>query len=133
MRFHSERPRLAASRGFHQRRALKNRRDRIAILHASIEQDFTMKNLFGVSIIAFAFAGGILGAASPASAQDQVRVHVGDAGLGFTVDNGHYYDRHHRRQYYSYPSDWRSYHHDRSWYRSHARWNDRDHRDFYRN
>jgi len=98
-----------------------------------IEQDFIMKNLFGVSIIALAFAGGILGAASPASARDEVRVHVGDSGLGFTVGNGHYYDRHHRRQNYSYPSDWRSYHHDRSWYRSHSRWNDRDHRDFYRN
>jgi hypothetical protein len=133
MRFHSERQRLAASRGFHQRRALKNRRNRIAILRAFIERDFTMKKLFGVSIAALAFAGSMLGAAEPVSAQDQMRVHVGDGGLGFTVDNGRYYDRHHRRHYYSYPSDWRSYHHDRSWYRSHARWNDRDHRDFYRN
>jgi len=92
-----------------------------------------MKKLFGVSIVALAFAGGMLGAAGPVSAQDRMRVHVGDAGIGFSVDNGHYYDRHHRRHSYSYPSDWRSYHHDRSWYRSHARWNDRDHRDFYRN
>jgi hypothetical protein len=133
MRFHYERQRLAASCGFHQRRALKNRQNRIVIRRAFIERDFTMKKLFGVSIAALAFAGSMLGTAGPVSAQDQMRVHVGDAGLGFTVDNGRYYDRHHRRHYYSYPSDWRSYHHDRSWYRSHARWNDRDHRDFYRN
>jgi hypothetical protein len=32
-------------------------------------------------------------------AAEVVGIHVGGAGLGFTVGNGHYYDRHHRQSY----------------------------------
>ncbi len=92
-----------------------------------------MKNVSGVSIITLALAGGMLGVTAPAFAREVVGVHVGDAGLGFSVGNGHYYDRHHRCMAYSYPSDWRTYHHPQSWYRSHSHWNDRDHGDWYRN
>jgi hypothetical protein len=34
---------------------------------------------------------------------------------------------------YSYPSDWKTYHHQQSWYRSHPHWNDQNHHDWYRN
>jgi hypothetical protein len=34
---------------------------------------------------------------------------------------------------YSYPSDWKTYHHQRSWYRSHPQWNDQNNHDWYRN
>ena len=72
-------------------------------------------------------------AAVPAFAADRVGVQIGGVGLGFTVGNGHYYDNHHRRQAYTYPSDWRTYHHPQSWYRSHSHWNDKNHSDWYRN
>lgn len=67
----------------------------------------------------------------PAVARDVIGVHVGD--LGISVGNGHYYDRHHHRQNYTYPSDWKAYHHPQSWYRGHSQWNDRNHSDWYRN
>ncbi len=77
---------------------------------------------------------GLAFSAVPASAQrDSAHVVIQTGDLGFSIGNGHYYDRHHRRQEYTYPSDWRTYHHPRSWYRSHARWNDRNHGDWYRN
>lgn len=67
-----------------------------------------------------------------ANAAEVVGVHIGGVGLGFTVGNGHYYDRYHRRHSYTYPSDYRSYHHSRSWYRTHRNWNDEHHSDWYR-
>jgi hypothetical protein len=72
-------------------------------------------------------------AAVPAFAAEVVGVHIGGVGLGFTVGNGHYYDSHHRRQAYTYPTDWKTYHHPQSWYRSHPQWNDKNHHDWYRN
>jgi hypothetical protein len=72
-------------------------------------------------------------AAMPAFAAERVGVQVGGAGLGFTIGNGHYYDSHHRRQAYTYPSDWKTYHHPQSWYRTHREWNTPDHHDYYRN
>ena len=77
---------------------------------------------------------GVAFSAVPASAQrDGARVEIQTGDLGFSIGNGHYYDRHHRRQDYTYPSDWRTYHHPRSWYRGHSQWNDRNHGDWYRN
>ena len=89
-----------------------------------------MLNVIKITLAVASLAGAPL-AALPASAQDNVRVHAG--ALGVTVGNGHYYDRNHRRRAYSYPTDWRSYHHPRSWYRSHRQWNNQEHADWYRN
>jgi hypothetical protein len=71
-------------------------------------------------------------AIAPAFA-DVVGVHVGGLGVGISVGNGHYYDRHHRRVAYSYPNDWSTYHHPQSWYRNHPHWNDSTSHDYYRN
>ena len=90
-----------------------------------------MYKSFKASIIAAALIG-VAFSAVPASAQrDRVEIQAGD--LGFSIGNGHYYDRHHHRQDYTYPSDWRRYHHPREWYRDHSQWNDRNHNDWYRN
>ena len=72
-------------------------------------------------------------AAMPAFAAEAVGVQVGGVGLGFTVGNGHYYDSHHRRQAYTYPSDWKTYHHPQSWYRTHPQWNTQGQPGYYRN
>jgi hypothetical protein len=71
-------------------------------------------------------------AAAPAFAADRVGVQIGGVGLGFTVGNGHYYDSRHRLQAYTYPSDWKAYHHPQSWYRTHRNWNDKNRSDWYR-
>ena len=92
-----------------------------------------MYKLLNGAIIALGLATATLAAAGPAGARDVVGVHVGDVGLGFTVGNGHYYDGHHHRQAYTYPSDWKSYHHPQSWYRTHTQWNDQKNPDWYRN
>lgn len=81
---------------------------------------------------------GIAFSTLPASAQrdrnyDSGRVDIQAGDMGFSIGNGHYYDRRHHRREYTYPSDWRTYHHPRSWYRHHSQWNDRDHGDWYRN
>jgi hypothetical protein len=91
-----------------------------------------MHKMLNGAVIALGLATMAL-AASPAIAEEVVGVHVGGVGLGFTVGNGHYYDRDHHRQAYTYPSDWRTYHHPQNWYQSHARWNDQKDRDWYRN
>jgi hypothetical protein len=91
-----------------------------------------MIKLIRSSLIAAALAGSCLAIAAPASA-DVVGVHVGGLGVGISVGNGHYYDSHHRRQSYNYPSDWSTYHHPQSWYRSHPHWNDSTNHDYYRN
>lgn len=92
-----------------------------------------MRKLLNGAAIAIGLASASFAATAPARAVDIVGVHVGPIGLGFTVGNGHYYDRHHHRQSYSYPADWRTYHHPQSWYRSHPRWNDQNGSDWYRN
>ena len=84
----------------------------------------------GLVVLGLALASS---AALPAFAADRVCIQVGGVGLGFTVGNGHYYDSHHRRQVYTYPSDWKTYHHPQSWYRSHPQWNTQGHHDYYRN
>jgi hypothetical protein len=94
-----------------------------------------MYKSFKASIIAAALIG-VAVSAVPASAQrdrDRGHVEIQAGDLGFSIGNGHYYDRHHRRQDYTYPSDWRRYHHPREWYRDHSQWNDRNHGDWYRN
>jgi hypothetical protein len=92
-----------------------------------------MYKVLSGTVLALGLAGAAFLATSPAVAAEVVGVHVGPVGLGFGVSNGHYYDRDHRRQAYSYPSDWKTYHHPQSWYRSHSQWNDRSHPDYYRN
>jgi hypothetical protein len=91
-----------------------------------------MNKLLNSAVIALGLAGAPFAVAAPANAANLVGVHVGPVGLGFSVGNGHYYDRNHRRQAYTYPSDWRTYHHPQSWYRSHPRWNDQHGSDWYR-
>jgi len=91
-----------------------------------------MIKLIRSSLIAVALAGTSVAMTAPAGA-DVVGVHVGGLGVGITVGNGHYYDSHHRRQAYSYPSDWNTYHHPQSWYHSHPNWNDSSNHDYYRN
>ena len=88
------------------------------------------------ALVAFALVGT---ATTMASAATVVRAGTSRAGvaivvpgLGFTVNNGYYYDRRHHRQAYRYPSDWQTYHHSRQWYRNHQRWDDQNHRDYYR-
>jgi len=90
-----------------------------------------MKNVLKSTVIALGLMGAVLMAASPVNAA-VVGVQVGGVGLGFQVGNGHYYDRNHHRQAYTYPSDWKTYHHPQSWYRSHPQWNDQSNRDWYR-
>lgn len=92
-----------------------------------------MRKLLNGAIIAIALAGASLAAAIPANAAEIVGVHVGPIGVGLAVGNGHYYDSHHRRQNYSYPADWKTYHHPQSWYRSHPQWNDPHGHEWYRN
>ena len=91
-----------------------------------------MNRLLNCAVIALGLTGASFTVATPANAANLVGVHVGPVGLGFSVGNGHYYDHHHRRQEYTYPSDWRTYHHPQSWYRSHPRWNDQHGSDWYR-
>ena len=93
-------------------------------------KDYPMYKFIKITL-AVASVAGVSLAALPATAGETVGVHVGD--LGVTVGNGHYYDRNHRRHSYSYPSDWRSYNHSQSWYRSHRQWNNQQHADWYRN
>jgi hypothetical protein len=90
-----------------------------------------MYKILSGTIISLGLIGAVA-AASPAAA-DVVGVHVGDLGVGIHVGNGHYYDRNHVRQNYTYPSDWHSYHHQQSWYQTHSHWNDEHHADYYRN
>jgi hypothetical protein len=84
------------------------------------------------TILSLGLIAGAFAAASPVAAAEVVGVHVGGAGLGIHVGSGHYY-RHNVRHNYTYPSDWNSYHHQQSWYRSHSHWNDEHHADYYRN
>jgi hypothetical protein len=93
----------------------------------------TMYKIISSSIISLGLIGGAFAVTVPAVGAEVVGVHVGDVGLGIKVGNGHYYDNHHVRQNYTYPSDWHSYKHPQSWYRSHAHWNDQQHADWYRN
>ena len=92
-----------------------------------------MYTSFKGAVIAAALIG-VAFSAAPASAQrDRGHVEIQAGDLGFSIGNGHYYDHHHHRQDYTYPSDWRRYHHPRAWYRDHSQWNDRSHGDWYRN
>jgi len=91
-----------------------------------------MLNIVRGSLVTAFLAGASFAVTAPVYAAD-IGVHVGDVGLGVNVGNGHYYDSHHRRQTYSYPSDWKSYHHPQSWYHSHSSWNDQSSHDYYRN
>ena len=90
-----------------------------------------MKTVLKGTVIALGLTGAMLVAASPASAAD-VGIRIGGAGVGVQIGNGHYYDSHHRRQSYNYPSDWKTYHHPQTWYRSHQQWNDQSGQDWYR-
>jgi hypothetical protein len=103
----------------------------IALLPA-MGKEWNMYKVFSGTIIALGLAGAVFAATSPVSAAD-VGVNVGPIGLGFTVGNGHYYDRDHHRQAYTYPSDWKTYHHPQSWYHSHPHWNTQGNPDWYRN
>jgi len=76
-----------------------------------------MRNLLNVSLTVACLVGASF-AAVPAVARDVIGVQGGD--LGISVGKGHYYDRHHHRQSYTYPSDWKSYHHPQSWYHGHS-------------
>lgn len=89
-----------------------------------------MYRLLSVTLAAVCLAGASL-VAMPAAARDAIGAQVSD--LGISVGNGHYFDRHHHRHSYTYPSDWKSYNHPQSWYRGHSQWNDRNHVDWYRN
>jgi hypothetical protein len=89
-----------------------------------------MYRILKITLAVAGLAGAAL-AVVPASAGEIVGVQVG--GVGVAIGNGHYYDRHHHRQDYTYPSDWKSYHHPQSWYRSHDQWNNQQHADWYRN
>jgi hypothetical protein len=89
-----------------------------------------MFNIVRGSLVAVLLAGTSLAIVVPASAAEVVGVHVG--GIGVSVGSGHYYDAHHHRQAYSYPSDWKTYHHPQNWYRSHPSWNDSGNADYYR-
>jgi hypothetical protein len=91
-----------------------------------------MYKVFSGAIIALGLTGATLAVATPVSAAE-IGVSVGGIGLGFTVGNGHYYDRNHRLVAYTYPSDWKTYRHPQSWYRTHANWNNQNHPDWYRN
>jgi hypothetical protein len=91
-----------------------------------------MHNTLRAAVIALGLAGASFVMLSPASAA-VVGVNVGPVGLGFTVGNGHYYDRNHRYQSYTYPSDWQTYRHPQEWYQSHPQWNNQKHADWYRN
>jgi hypothetical protein len=91
-----------------------------------------MKQRMLGAILALGLAGSALALATPVCAAG-VRLQIGDLGVGIGVRNSHYYDRHHHRRYYSYPTDYRSYHHRRSWYRRHRHWKDQNHHDWYRN
>jgi len=82
-------------------------------------------------IIAVGLAGATFTAVVPADAAN-VGVQVNGVGMGFTVGEGHYYNNRHARQAYTYPSDWKTYHHPQRWYRSHPRWNDQHSSDWYR-
>lgn len=92
-----------------------------------------MFKILSGTIISLGLIGATFAATSPAAAAEVVGVHVGGVGLGFNVGNGHYYDRDHHRQSYTYPSDWQKYHHQQSWYQSHREWNNQRHADWYRN
>jgi hypothetical protein len=102
-----------------------------AAICASPVKDQNMFNIKRGALSLALLAGASLAVAAPASAAG-VGIHIGGAGLGVTVGSGHYYDEHHHRQAYSYPSDWRAYHHRQSWYRSHRSWNDESNADYYR-
>ena len=91
-----------------------------------------MHKIISGTVISLGLIAGAFTATVPAVGAEVVGVHVGDVGLGFRVGNGHYYDRSHVRRSYTYPSDWHSYHHPQSWYRSHSHWNDQQHNDWYR-
>ena len=91
-----------------------------------------MRKLLKGAIIAIALTGATFAAAVPASAAEIVGVHIGSVGLGFKVGNGHYYDRNHHARSYTYPSDWKTYNHPQSWYRSHPQWRDQRGSDWYR-
>ena len=95
-------------------------------------EEAIMRSAFIGSILAVGLATAPILTINPASAAEVVGVHVGGVGLGFKVGNGHYYDRNHRRRSYTYPSDYKTYHHNQSWYRSHRNWNDENHADWYR-
>jgi len=100
-------------------------------LLSAIGKDQIMHKIISGTIITLGLAGAIFATAVPASAAG-ASIHVGGGGVGFTVGNGHYYDRHHHRQSYTYPSDWKAYHHPQNWYRSHPQWNDEHGSDWYR-
>jgi hypothetical protein len=88
-----------------------------------------MFNIIRGPLAAALLLGVSLAATAPVSAA-VVGVQLG--GVGISVGNGHYYDRNHHVRSYSYPSDWKAYHHPQSWYRSHSSWNDANSRDYYR-
>jgi hypothetical protein len=124
---------LAASRCFHRRRihpkaaSFAQLRGFLAVGKEELMFKIVSGTVLSLGLIAGAFA------ASPAVAAEVVGVHVGGVGLGFHVGNGHYYDRQHVRQNYTYPSDYQQYHHQQSWYRTHSHWNEQGHADYYRN
>ena len=94
-------------------------------------------NVVKCTLVALALVGTATTMASAATVlvaapRTGIAVQVSPGGVGFAVNNGYYYDRRHRRQAYRYPSDWQAYHHPRSWYRGHQRWDDQNHRDYYR-
>ena len=89
-----------------------------------------MKQVLKGALVAALLAGSVSVGAGSASAA--VNFFVGPNGAHVSVGNGVWYDNHHRRHYYAYPSDWQSYHHPMSWYRQHPHWRETNHHDWYR-
>ena len=90
-----------------------------------------MFNLKRGSLAVALLVGASFAVTAPASAAG-VGINIGGGGVGISVGNGHYYDRHHHRQAYSYPSDWKAYHHPQAGYHEHPTWNDEHGTDYYR-
>lgn len=85
------------------------------------------------AILALSSLAGLLLVGAPAAiAHGRTDFYVGPGRAQIYYENGSYYDRHRHRHTYRYPSDWRNYGHDRSWYRSHSNWYRPDDRDWYR-
>jgi hypothetical protein len=81
-----------------------------------------MKTFLKGAVAALVLASATVGAANAA-----VSFYVGPDGARVGYTQGSYYDRLHHRHVYTYPNDWRTYHHPMDWYRTHNEWyHDRD-------
>lgn len=83
-----------------------------------------MKTLLKGAIVALALAGASVAVApAPAQAAASFGFFIGpDNGARIYYNQGVYRDRFGHRHYYRYPRDYRRYHNNRDWYRTHPRW-----------